>query len=147
MNRIPKDKTQIMLDLDYKKVNSCPRNLSLYTHESVVVGRFLAPPQIAFPTLWCYLVYERELQLEDVSRKDLSSHPDKRQTEEEMKRELSYHDNIEWIYRNAGTSTEKQIKDIILKTKRGTLLFPEDFNKPPAASCPPKKAMSSHHSS
>ena len=26
-------------------------------------------------------------------------------------------------------STEKQIKDIILKTKRGTLLFPEDFNK------------------
>ena len=25
-------------------------------------------------------------------------------------------------------STEKQIKDIILKTKRGTLLFPEDFN-------------------
>ena len=26
-------------------------------------------------------------------------------------------------------STEKQIKDSILKTKRGTLLFPEDFNK------------------
>jgi signal transduction histidine kinase/AraC-like DNA-binding protein len=32
--------------------------------------------------------------------------------EEEMKRELSYHDNIEWIYRNAGTSTEKQIRQI-----------------------------------
>ena len=26
-------------------------------------------------------------------------------------------------------STEKKIKDIILKIKRGTLLFPEDFNK------------------
>ncbi len=32
--------------------------------------------------------------------------------EEEMKRELSFHDNIEWIYRNAGTSTEKQIEQV-----------------------------------
>jgi signal transduction histidine kinase/DNA-binding response OmpR family regulator len=32
--------------------------------------------------------------------------------EEEMKRELSYHDNIEWIYRNAGTSTERQLQQV-----------------------------------